>query len=519
MRFPGKLALLAFSIALLAVFAARAEDSRADIVIAVADNPPTLEPANELSNVGTRITYNIYDSLIRRDFLADGSGTAAELVPHIAESWKRIPGNGLELVLRKDVKFHNGDILTADDVVFTFSQERILSPESPLQEARAYFMGIDRVEAVSPNVVRFFTKEYDVILEHRLSSWASGIVSKRAYQEMGFEQFCKTPVGTGPFKVDEFIPGERITLGAFDEYFLAKPTAKSLSFTIVPEVAARISGLVSGQFSMAVNIPPDQIELLESYPDINVRSTVLANSHLLVFNTNNPVLKDRRVRQALSLSIDRKTLNTALWQDRAVVPLNYQYPEFGDLYDPTRSGYVYDPEKAKALLKEAGYNGETITYHTQGNYYLNALAAAQIMMEMWKEVGINVELKVIENWNQIPNEDVMIRNWSNSIRYPDPLGCLWMNWAPLSNPRRAWKTWDEESAAEFTRLGVLLEKAVDPAERKALTKALIDQWDEIEVPATLLYQPFESYAVRKNIDWKPYSFYYTDFRPYNLKVN
>ncbi|GHV55288.1 ABC transporter substrate-binding protein [Deltaproteobacteria bacterium] len=509
------LAKLAVLFLLLVPCGAEAADARPNIIIAVAENPATLEPAQELSNVGTRITYNVYDTLIRRDFLADGSGTAAVLAPHLAESWKRIPGNGLELVLRKGVRFHNGDELTAEDAVFTFA--RLLAPDTPLQEARAYFIGFERLEAVSPYIMRIYTKNYDPLLEHRLSSWASWIVNKKAYQSMGMAAFSKKPVGTGPFKVKAVIPGERIELESFDDYFMGRPTAKNLTFTVVPEVAARMSGLVSGQFSMAVNIPPDQLDLLSSYPDIDVRSIVLANSHLLVFNTSHPILKDKRVRQALSLSIDRQALNKALWHNKAVVPLNYQYPEFGPLYEPDRKGYVYDPEKASALLKEAGYKGETITYHTQSGYYLNSLAAAQIMLEMWKKAGINVDLKVIENWKQVRDEDIMIRNWSNSVRYPDPAGCLWMNWSPLSNPQRLWKTWDKESAAKFNALGETLDRTADMKERKAVTQALIDEWDDA-APATILYQPLESYAVRKNIEWKPYSFYYMDFRPYNLRI-
>ena len=99
---------------------ASAADSRPDLVVAVAEIPEGLEPSKELSNMGTRITYNIFDTLIRRDFLADGSGTASKLVPGLAESWKRIDNNGIELHLRKGVKFHNGDELTSADVVFTF---------------------------------------------------------------------------------------------------------------------------------------------------------------------------------------------------------------------------------------------------------------------------------------------------------------------------------------------------------------------------------------------------------------
>lgn len=496
-----------------APISAPAADSRPDLVVAVAEIPEGLEPSKELSNMGTRITYNVFDTLIRRDFLADGSGTASKLVPGLAESWKRIDNNGIELHLRKGVKFHNGDELTSADVVFTF--ERMLKPDYPAPEGKAYFSIFDRIEAVDPYTVRIYTKYNDTLLEHRLSSWASWIVNKRAYEELGFDEFGRHPVGTGPYKMKSLRSGESIVLDANDDYYGGKPTARSVTFRMVPEVAARISGLVSGEFDIIANLPPDQLSTLESYPDIDVRSVVLSNTHMLVFNVNAGPLKDKRIRQALSLAVDRKALNDALWGGKAVVPNGHQFPEFGDMYDPSRPGQVFDPEKARALVKEAGYKGEPITLHTQANYYVNALAAAQIMQEMWKAVGLNVKLQVIENWKAVKNEDLMIRNWSNSNRYPDPLGSLAVLWGGNGAPQTSWKTWTGPAVEKFNALIASLEQTSEPAARKKIFGQMLDLWED-ETPGMTLYQPLESYGVKKSVHWQPYSFYYMDLRPYNL---
>lgn len=495
---------------------AAAADSRPELVVAVAEIPEGLEPSKELSNMGTRITYNIFDTLIRRDFLADGSGTAARLVPGLAESWKRIDNNGIELHLRKGVKFHNGDELTADDVVFTF--ERMLKPDYPAPEGKAYFSIFDRLEAVDPYTVRIYTKYYDTLLEHRLSSWASWIVNKRAYEKLGFDGFGRAPVGTGPYKLKSLRSGESIVLDANDEYYGGKPTARRVTFRMVPEVAARISGLVSGEFDIIANLPPDQTSTLAAYPDIDVRSVVLSNTHMLVFNTSAGPLKDKRIRQALSFAVDRKALNDALWGGKAVIPNGHQFPEFGDMYDPSRPGQTYDPEKARTLVKEAGYHGEPIVMYTQANYYVNALSAAQIMQEMWKAVGLNVRLQVIENWKAVKNDDVMIRNWSNSNRYPDPLGSLAVLWGANGAPQASWKTWAGPAAEAFNKLIAELERTSDTAARKVIFGKMLDLWED-ETPGMTLYQPLESYGVKKSVHWQPYSFYYMDLRPYNLSFS
>ena len=376
----------------LGAMPAQAAD-KPDIVVAVADNPPTLEPGKELSNVGTRITYSVFDTLIRRDFLSGEGGGGAKLVPSLATSWERIDDTTLEVKLREGVTFHNGAAFNADDVVFTFSPERLIGEDSPLPQGRAYFGVLDRVEKLDDYTVRFVTKAPDPLLEQRLASWASWIVDKDDWLEKAEgKSFAQFPVGTGPYMLDEYRADQYIRLDAFDQYWAGEPTAATVTFRRVPEPAARIAGLVSGEFDIVTNVAPDQIAQIDAYDDIETRSVVLANSHVLVYNTDHPVLADKRIRQAMNLAIDRKLLVEALWNGNAVVPNGHQYPEYGDMYQADRPGFGYDPDKARQLLEEAGYNGEAIVYSTEPQYYLNALPAAQAILEMWKAVGINAEL-------------------------------------------------------------------------------------------------------------------------------
>ncbi|MGO4138483.1 ABC transporter substrate-binding protein [Rhizobium brockwellii] len=486
-------------------------DKRPNLSVAVAAVPPTLEPAQELSNQGVRITYSMFDTLIRRDFLSSKTGDGSKLVPSLAESWKRIDDKTLEVKLRANVKFHNGEVLTADDVVFTFSPERLTGKQALLKQGPAYFGVLDKVEAIDPLTVRFTTKTADPILEQRLASWAAWVINKKDWTEHAGGKFPKFPVGTGPFKLSDYKPDETVKLVAFDDYFGGKPTAASVTFRVVPEQATRIAGLVSGEFDIATNIAPDQIAQINSYPDIEARSVVLANAHVLVYNTENPVTKDKRVRQAMNLAIDRQLLVDALWGGQAVVPKSHQFPEYGALYDDSRKGLEYNPEKAKQLLKEAGYKGEPIHYATRANYYLNAMPAGQAIMEMWKAVGINGKLDIVESTDNIPSDIRNARSWSNSIRYPDPAGGLWNLWGPFGGVQQG-KDW---LPVEFNKLGEELDRTSDTAKRRDVFQKMLDIWED-EAPGTILYQPLETYGVRKTLKWQPYNSYYMDLRPYNL---
>jgi|TARA_B100000929_G_scaffold56026_2_gene41779 peptide/nickel transport system substrate-binding protein len=504
--------------ALTSLSALAIAQDRPELIIGVADLPATLEPGKELSNVGTRVNYSIFDTLIRRDFLSAEGGGGSELVPSLATSWQRLDDLTLEVTLREGVTFHNGAPLTAEDVAFTFSPERLSGENALLPEGPAYFSVLDEVKVIDPTTLHFITKAPDPLLEQRLASWASWIINKedwlaKAETDGGVPMF---PVGTGPYQLDTYRADEAIHLLANDDYFGGQPTAASVTFREVPEPSTRVAGLISGEFDIITNVAPDQIEQINSYDDIETRSVVLANSHVLVYNVTDPVLDDPRIRQAMNLAIDRELLNQALWGGEAVVPNGHQYIEFGDMYNPDHVGLEYDVERAKALLAESDYAGELIRYSTQPYYYLNALNAAQVIVEMWKEIGLNVELNVVESFAGIDSADIQVRTWSNSTRYPDPVGGLWNLWGPYGNPQRLHKSWvDTEGVARFNELGKTLETSVDLPVRQEAAWEMLEIWKD-DAPGTILYQPLETYGVAKDVQWQPYTFYYMDLRDYNL---
>ena len=515
---------------------------RPDLVVAVNKLARALEPAEKTGTVDVRVTYSIFDTLIRRDFLNPMPDGSIRLVPHLAESWKRLNPTTVEVRLRKGVKFHNGDELTADDVLFTFSPDRLWGKKSVIRKGRRYFGHLKRVEKVDKYTVRFETKHPDVVFEHRLSSYTSWVVSARSWSQHKKKGDLKlvwmlkalkavrwNPVGTGPYKFKGWRKNEFIKLESHDDYFMGKPAAKTITFKAVPEVATRVAGLVSGEFDIIVEVPPDQIAVLNRYKDIDARSAVVENTHVLVFNTNHPVLKDKRVRQALSLAIDRDLLRKSLWLDRNYTPNGHQLPIFGPMYNKDRAGYVYnlekakkllkesgyEPEKAKKLLEEGGYAGQEVTYRLVPGYYLNGVETAQIVQEMWRKIGFNVRLEMVESSSQKRAGDTAIYTWSNTFRLPDPTGAIYVLWGKKAPIQRKYNFWRSNKAYNEAEKTVLT--SPDMKVRYENFQKMLDIFED-EMPMTMLYNPLVTYGVRKNIQWTPYTIFYMDFRPDNLKI-
>lgn len=533
-------ALLGITIGFSTPQAAFADD-RPDLIIAVNKLPRGLEPALNTGNVDVRVTYSIFDTLIRRDFRNAGPNGEAKLIPGLATSWKRVNPNTLELELRKGVKFQNGNAFTADDVVFTFSPERLSGKNAAIPGGRRYFGHLAKVEKLGPHTVRFTTKNPDPTLEHRLATYTSWIVSKKEYEshkekagealaaakaskakdapkswlDVAVREEIWTPVGTGPYAFKDWKSDDYVRLVANDNYFGGMPEAKSVTFKLVPELSARIAGLVSGEYDMIVEIPPDQIPVVKNYKDLQTKSVVLENSHVIVFNTNHPKLGDKRLRQALSLAIDREKLITALWRGETYTPNGHQLASFGPTYDKKRVGYRYDPEAARKLLKESGYDGSEISYRIIPGYYTNALEAAQIIQEMWKAIGFNMKLEPVENFKAVRAKGVAIYPWSNTYRFPDPTGALNILWGPKSAVQRKYKLWNAPDGFN-TLVSSLLETADQEVRADAFKKAL-DIFED-EMPATILYNPVSTYGFRKGIEWTAYPIYYMDLRPDILKV-
>lgn len=470
--------------------------------IGVADMPKHMDPMRDVGNVGIRIHYNIFETLL----LADQKN-GYEQKPMLAEEWNRIDDYTVEFKLRHGVKFHNGDEMTAKDIKYSF--DRLKKDIQGIELASSLMLTIKEVEVVDDYTVRLITDSVDPILEDRVaSSWGSWILPADYLEEVGDEGFASKPVGTGPYKVVSYSP-EKVVLERFDDYWGEKPAAKRIEYIVYPETSARITALITGEVDIITQLPPDQIEVVESQSGINVISTNITNMHVLRYNTTFGPLKDKKVRQALSLAIDRELLANTLWGGKAIVPRGHQYPEFGDMYFADYPQEEYNLEKAKQLIAQSDYNGEVINYELRNGYYTFGNEAAEAIVDMWKAIGVNAQVKFVEK-----TSNTEIANWSNSMRFPDPVGGLWLLWGEGSSP--SVEHWTD-MPQEFIDTGRELASTTDEARRKELARKLMDIWEE-EAPGALLYYPFESWGVRDGLEWEPYSSQTMDFRAENFKV-
>jgi peptide/nickel transport system substrate-binding protein len=480
---------------------------REELVIGVQALPASLDPAQELSNVGSRVNWTPYDTLIRRDFLNGDVN-----VPHIATSWTRASDTVLDLTLRDDVTFHNGEPFTADDAVFTFERLFTATEESGLVEAGTYFATIASVEQTGDYSIRVTTKAPDPVLINRLASWGGWLVSRKYLESVGQEEFERTGMGTGPFRYTSFVPDNEIVLERYDGFWGDLPPVRKITFRVIPEVAARVTALINEEVDLITNIPPDQVETLSGQEHVEVRDVILSNTHVLVYNMHKPGLTDKRLRQALNLGIDRQLLIDTIWNGTARAKQGHQFPEFGPLFNADRPLTPYDPDRARQLVEESDYNGEEIPYQTEAGYYTNAEQAAQAIVPMWQEIGVNAVVEINDEGKS--GDERFVHTWSNSSILADPEGCLVRGWGPGSNTQAQY--WD--APAEFNALAEQARTTLDPQVRYDCYQKMLDIWED-EAPGTVLYDPAEFYGVNTSVNWTPYPLYNMDLRAYNLSFN
>ena len=516
-------------------------DQRPSITIAVQQiaNSAALEPLREQSNVGQRAFSFLFETLIMSNLLGK-----LEPVPGLAESWKRIDDRTVEFSLRKGVKFHNGDELTSDDVVFTFSRDRMFGPDYDISStktlftsvlirdsnqgknlppevpavAKRLFPALEKVEAVDKYTVRFTNRTPDVTLEGRIGRLGSDIISRRAYEEAkSWLDWARAPVSTGPYKVREFQPDQVLVMDAHDDYWGGRPPIKSVRMVVVPEVATRINGLLAGQFDFICDVPPDQIPGIEENPKFEVLGSTIVNHRLTVFDKNHPRLADPRIRQAFTHAIDRQAIVEALWSGRTRVPAGLQWEFYGPMFVENWTVPSFDLAKAKALLKEANYKGDPIPYRLLNNYYTNQVSTAQVLIEMWRQAGLNVQIEMKENWQQIfdTNSPRAVRDWSNSAGFNDPISSIVAQHGPQGQQQQVGE-WTNE---EMNKLSAALEVETDMQKRRAMFKRMLEICEREDPAFTVLHQNATFTAKRKDIKWKASPSFAMEFRNTNFASN
>jgi len=313
------------------------------------------------------------------------------IAPCLAESWTMAPdGLSYTFVLRPGVKFHNGEPVRAEDVKFSFERyhgashqlmkDRVATVETP-DGMHVCF----RLKAPWPDFLTFYAG----------ASGAGWIVPKKYIEQVGEAGFKKSPIGAGPYKFVSFTPGLELVCEAFEDYWRKVPAIKRLVFKVVPDEATRLAALQRGEIDIAYSIRGELADELMRTPGFSIKAAIGSAPFWLYFpeqwNQNSP-WHDQRVRQAVSLALDRQTMNEALALGHSHLTGSI-FPENFDFYwqpPPPR----YDPARAKKLLAEAGFpNG-----FDAGDYNCDASYAniGEVALNNLRDVGIRVRLRPLE---------------------------------------------------------------------------------------------------------------------------
>jgi peptide/nickel transport system substrate-binding protein len=318
-----------------------------------------LDPYYNISREMVVITSQlVWDTLIYRD------PASGELQPLLAKSWKWRDDTTLEFTLRDDVKWQNGKPLTAADAAYTFTYVADPSHKIPVQTNVNWIKG---AEATGPHTFVLYLKAAFPPALQVLSS-VLPVLPDGFYGPDGAAPKVGDAVGTGPYRITAFTPGQSIDVEATGNYFAGsakgKPAIARIRYRTIPDNSTQIAELLSGGVDWIWNVPADQATRLGRAPGVTVKSTETMRFSYLQMNARetakpNP-LRDIRVRQAVAYALDREAILKAMVGTGARVPHSFCYiTQFG--CEQNVAQYSHDPARAKKLLAEAGYpNGVTL---------------------------------------------------------------------------------------------------------------------------------------------------------------
>ena len=415
--------------------------------------------------------------------------------------------------LRRGVKFHNGAAMTSADVLWSW--QRYMDPKTEWRciadfDGRS---GLKVTSATAPDADTFvmtIDRPSALFLDSlaRTDCGMTAILNKASVNPDGS---WNKPVGTGPFQFVEWKHGEYVSVTRFDDYvsppgdkvdgYVGKKQAlvKDVKFLVVPDVSTVKAGLLSGAIDIAQILPSDTSELRQSN-SVKVLTPASAVKHVLLLQTRDPVLQNVKLRQAIAVALDMPQLVAAASDGlgtahNSPIPLQSAYSDAAQ-----RQGYGYDPAKAKQLLKEAGYKGETIKLIANQRLTVPSFPAAVMAQAMLQAVGITVEIEVLEWATQLDRYNkgnYQMMSFSYSSRLDPALSFEQFTGPKDKQPR---KVWDNPEAQ------ALLDKAFvvsEPAERQKLFDELY-QRQLVDTPLIVLFNGVETSAQGKRVEGEPY---------------
>lgn len=497
MRLNKALFGTAIAAALLTTAVAQAQT----LVVGRGNDANSLDPAEARSFEAIKVADWTFDGLVRFD------GNSHKIVPALAESWE-VSDDGLEWTfnLRDGVTFHDGTPLNADAVVFSLERQRDKDHPYHCDKClrwNAKFSAIEKVEAVDESTVKITLSEPSPTLLVNLAFYIGYIVSPTAVKADP-EGFRSNPVGTGPFK---FVRWERDNLLEYernDDYYLGAPKIEKLVVRVIPDNDVRLLALKKGEVQLIYGVPFPQFGEIESDPSLTMLTSPTLGISFMALNTEEEPFDDLNVRQAINHAINKDRLFKTVFFGRGDIADQVIPPSWWGHSDNVTT-YDYDPDKAKALLAEAGYpdgfKTTLISWASPRPYLPAPRDAVSLIKADLARVGIDVEIDTMK-WSTFREArgkggyGMSMGGWISGTLDPDGIIYpLFHSSGIRVNDSLNWARWRNEEADK------LLDQArgiYDKEERAALYRKAADIMTA-EAPAVFFAHPITAIATRSDL--------------------
>jgi ABC-type dipeptide transport system, periplasmic component len=356
------------------------------LIVRFYDDPAGFDPSNIFRIENENIAFNIFSGLTSYD------GVTGEIVPDLAESWETSDNVTWTFHLRQGVQWQKGyGEFTAEDVLYSFN--RILDPDTASPYA-AELAGIESMEAPDPYTVVIKLSAPNGNFLHTVANYHQGQIVKKEAIEAAGDQVRWQPVGTGPYYLDSIDVNSQIVLKRHEDYYKGPAPIETLDFHIIKDDATAAIALRNGEIDLLMRqSKEEQLQTLEAegFKMNHVDNYAVS---LKVLNLTDPILSDVRVRQAIAYAIDYPAITAALAPSLQAPAYSILLP-WMDVYSEAAPKYEYDPEKARALLVEAGY-ADGFTLKVLGTSAQGVTEQQQFEIDYLSQVGINMELELVD---------------------------------------------------------------------------------------------------------------------------
>ncbi|MBN1536916.1 MAG: ABC transporter substrate-binding protein [Anaerolineales bacterium] len=375
---------------------------------AISADPQGFDPHITSAYSSFQVLENVYDTLVTVD-------ENLNMVPSLATGWEISEDNlTWTFHLQEGIKFHNGRELTADDVVYSY--QRIMNPDTG-SGASWRFSAVESIDAPDALTVVIRVASPSPNLLNMIGGYKGMSIVPKEIVDDGTVN--TTPIGTGPFKFVEYVPGDRVVLEANSDYWEeGKPYLDGVTFKIIPEETVLLTNLLTGEVDWAGTLPPQQVTELATSGEVIV-DKVSGNDYWYIgLNLNRKPFDDVKVRQAIAYAINRAEVAMGAKWDTATAnqgPIPNTSSWYSD-YQP----YTQDLEKARQLLAEAGYPDGFKTEFMVTNFYEETVRAAQVLQAQLAQIGINAEIRTLEWGAWLEDEgkgnyDMYIMGWIGNM--------------------------------------------------------------------------------------------------------